>query len=72
MADRLGLIPPSVEQPEYNLLERRKASSTLSRLCQAIAAVFQMAVILLSNFHDYVRLTKHFLRVFMILPDLYQ
>ena len=26
VADRLGLIPPSVEQPEYNLLERRKAS----------------------------------------------
>lgn len=24
VADRLGLIPPSVEQPEYNLFNRKK------------------------------------------------
>lgn len=26
VAERLGLIPPAVEQPEYNLFNRKKAS----------------------------------------------
>lgn len=29
VADRLGLIPPTVEQPEYNMMERRKVTDCL-------------------------------------------
>ena len=29
MADRLGLIPPCVEQPEYNLFNRKKVKAAL-------------------------------------------
>ncbi len=31
VADRLGLIGPAMEQPEYNLLNRKKARRRLAR-----------------------------------------
>ena len=37
VADRLGLIPPTVEQPEYNLLERRKVSFTAAKIYKTVA-----------------------------------